>query len=341
VLMVIFGAGASWDSYERLPPPNVNNLRLPLANRLFDSRFGNYYRLFPKCQPLIQRLQRQDVNVENVLEKFQSEETRHPARRTQLVSVRYYVNLMLARCQSDWTDQVTKGVTNYQTMLDQIEAQRVQGEKICLVTFNYDTLLEHAIIDSLVGVPLNTIPDYISSDYKVIKPHGSINWAHPIRNFQSHRGNSQDLISDIIASVASLDVDAESYETVSDDPFARPYQRPYFPALAIPVEHKQHYECPQEHWKVLEDCLRQVTKVLIIGWRANENDFLDTLVKRITKKARMMVVSGTERGADEVVGRISAKFRPTGIVHDFVPSKPGFSNFTSSSEWESFLKGEP
>src|SRR5213079_1218991 len=106
--MVIFGAGASWDSYERLPPPNVNNLRLPLANGLFDSRFGNYYRLFPKCQPLIQRLQRQDVNVENVLEKFQSEETRHPARRTQLVSVRYYLNLMLARCQSDWTDQVTK-----------------------------------------------------------------------------------------------------------------------------------------------------------------------------------------------------------------------------------------
>ena len=107
--MVIFGAGASWDSYERLPPPNVNNLRLPLANGLFDSRFGNYYRLFPKCQPLIQRLQRQDVNVENVLEKFQSEETRHPARRTQLASVRYYLNLMLARCQYDWTDQVTKG----------------------------------------------------------------------------------------------------------------------------------------------------------------------------------------------------------------------------------------
>ena len=83
-----------------------------------------------------------------------------------------------------------------------------------------------------------------------------------------------------------------------------------------------------------------MTKVLIIGWRANENDFLDTLVKDITKKVRMMVVSGTERGADEVVARISAKFRPTGIVHDFIQSKPGFSNFTSSSEWESFLKAE-
>src|SRR6266704_419673 len=151
--------------------------------------------------------------------KIPDEETRHPARRTQLVSVRYYLNLMLARCQYDWTYQVTKGVTNYQTLLDQIEAQRDKGEKICLVTFNYDTLLEHAIIDSLVDVPLNTITDYLASDWKVIKPHGSINWAHPIRNFQSHRSSSQDLISDIIASVSSLDVDAGSYETVPEDPF--------------------------------------------------------------------------------------------------------------------------
>jgi hypothetical protein len=148
------------------------------------------------------------------------------------------------------------------------------------------------------------------------------------------------LISDIIAGVASLDVDSGSYETVPDDPFATPYVRPYFPALAIPVEHKQRYECPQEHWRVMEEFLRQVTKLLIIGWRASESDFLDTLVKGMAKKVRIMVVSGTENGADEVVRRISAKFRPAGIVHDFVPSKPGFSNFTSSSEWESFLKAE-
>jgi len=55
----------------------------------------------------------------------------------------------------------------------------------------------------------------------------------------------------------------------------------------------------------------------------------------------MMVVSGTERGADEVVARISAKFRSTGIVSDSVPSKPVFSNFNSTSERESFLKAEP
>jgi hypothetical protein len=334
MLMVIFGAGASWDSYERLPPPNVNDARLPLADGLFDSRFGDYYRLFPKCQPLIQRLQRPDVNVENVLEGFQSEESRYLARRTQLVSVRYYLNLMLARCQHDWTDRVTKGVTNYQTMLDQI-AEKAQGEIVCLVTFNYDTLLEHAIAD--IGIQLSTIPSYIASEFKVIKLHGSINWAHPVRNFRVQRTQSQELIEDIIERARSIDIDDRSYETVSENPFERP-PKPLFPALAIPVQNKQQYECPSEHRIVLEQCLPQVTKILIIGWRASENLFLDTLVQGIDKNVRMMVVSGTEKGADEVKARIIAKFRPKGAIPDFVPSKPGFSNFTSSSEWESFLK---
>ena len=341
MLMVIFGAGASWDSFKGLPPPNVNHVRLPLSNGLFDSRFGDDYRLFPKCQPLIQRLQGPDINVENVLEKFQREVSLYPTRRTQLTAVRYYLNYMLSRCQSVWTSQVTKGVTNYQTMLDQIAVQRAQDEKVCLVTFNYDTLLERAIIDSIDGVPLNTIPDYIASDYKVIKLHGSINWAHPIRNFKAQRSYSQELISDIIASARDLDVDAESYETVAEDPFRRSPLSPLYPALSIPVENKQDYECPQEHSKVLEQCLPQVTKILIIGWRASENLFLDTLTKGLTKNVQLTVVAGTERGADDIVRRVSARFRATGLGHDIGASRPGFSNFISSSEWENFLKAEP
>ncbi len=304
MLMVIFGAGASYDSFAKAPPdtdyfgnpPYQRQVvgRPPLASELFDVRFGDDYRLFPKCRPLIQRLQKPNPNVEGILERFQSDENRRPIRRTQLTAIRYYLNLMLARCQSAWTDSVTKGVTNYDTMLDQIDDQRDQNEEVCLVTFNYDTLLEHAIIESLDGIPLHEVSHYVASDYKVIKPHGSINWAHPIRNFQSHRSSSQDLISEIIASAPFLDVESGTYEIVSEDPFRRDPRKPLFPALAIPVENKQrdHYECPQEHWKVLEQSLPQVTKVLIIGWRATENDFLDTLVKGITKRVRIMVVSG-------------------------------------------------
>jgi hypothetical protein len=124
---------------------------------------------------------------------------------------------------------------------------------------------------------------------------------------------------------------------VSDNPFERP-PRPLFPALAIPVENKQDYECPQEHLRALEQCIPQVTKLLIIGWRANENLFLDMLAKGIARNARIMVVSGTEEGAFQVMARISARWRAVGLVGTFVAAQPGFSNFIFSPEWEDFLK---
>jgi hypothetical protein len=222
-------------------------------------------------------------------------------------------------------------------MLDQIEGQRIQGEKVILVTFNYDTLLEHAIIDSIIGISLNTIPDYIASDYKVIKPHGSINWAHPIRNFKAERSLTQDLVSDIIESSPILNIDGGFYEIVSENPFERP-AKPLFPALAIPVVHKQRYECPQEHWKVLEQYLPEVTKTLIIGWRAGEDSFLDSLAKGgLSKRGSIMVVSGSERGADEVIARMRDRWGLT--FNSLVAAKSeGFSKFIFSSEWETFLK---
>jgi len=123
---------------------------------------------------------------------------------------------MLARCQAAWTESVTKGVTNYHTLLDQIETlPRVPGEPVCLVTFNYDTLLEQAITDTL-NFRFNKITDYVAYEYKVIKLHGSINWAHPIRDFKAQRSFSQDLITDIIDRALFLDVDTKSYHTVED-----------------------------------------------------------------------------------------------------------------------------
>lgn len=81
-----------------------------------------------------------------------------------------------------------------------------------------------------------------------------------------------------------------------------------------------------------------MTKILIVGWRASENLFLDTLVNGLTKEVRVMVVSGTEKGATDVINRMSARFGASRVMPDFEASKPGFSNFISSPEWESFLK---
>ena len=81
--------------------------------------------------------------MEQVLEKLQQESGEYPDRRRQLAAVRYYLNVMLWECVEGW-NEVAKGVTNYATLLDEIRRWREADEQTCLVTFNYDTLLEGA-----------------------------------------------------------------------------------------------------------------------------------------------------------------------------------------------------
>src|SRR5947208_9452386 len=118
--MVIFGAGASYDSLA-VPPTGdgrVSLYRPPLANQLFDWRFGDDIARFPRCQPVISYLQRPNVNVEAELEKLQTDASGYPEGVRQLAAVRYYLQTMLWGCQDRWRT-VTRGVTNYKTLLDQ------------------------------------------------------------------------------------------------------------------------------------------------------------------------------------------------------------------------------
>src|SRR6266852_5014379 len=121
MLMVIFGAGASYDSFGGVRPPTYeNSFRPPLANQLFSLRFGDDYNLFPQCHAVIGLLQRPGVTVETVMEELQQQAANYPTGLKQLAAIRFYLQRMLGRCQREWTIQVTKGPTNYKTLLDQI-----------------------------------------------------------------------------------------------------------------------------------------------------------------------------------------------------------------------------
>src|SRR6267154_1345930 len=95
------------------------------------------------------------------------------------MSVRFYLCDALSTCVSEWLSRANFA-TNYGHLLDDIgnwNARRGRGEEICLVTFNYDILLESAL--SLAGCKFETktMNDYVgSSIFKVFKLHGSVNW---------------------------------------------------------------------------------------------------------------------------------------------------------------------
>ena len=342
--MVIFGAGASYDSFAKAPPGTaligaypqqrtVGN-RPPLAKELFDVRFGEYYGLFPECRPIVSLLQQSDISVEAELEKLQSRSD-YQQGLVQLAAVRYYLQTMIWRCQNLWTHQVTNGVTNYDSLLDQIAKRPISRNKVLLVTFNYDTLLDDAL--SARGLRLQSLSDYVSSDFRLVKLHGSIDWVHEIIDFKfTVPSPAKHLIHQIIKEAASLRIKSDSFQMVSPDPFQRPAEKPLYPALSIPVENKSGYECPAEHLKALEDSLPQVNKVLVIGWRAGENRFLEMLGKGIAKEAEFMIVSSNRESATEVASKIRHAVRPR-VQGELIAAETSFSHFTFSRELDSFL----
>lgn len=147
--MVIFGAGASFDSaqasrvqilggeirYDGLP------YRPPLANDLFADRnraFANHIRRYPKMHALLPVLrERSQKSVEEVLELLQTEAAEYVERHRQLAAIRFYLRDLLWDCTNNWIDH-TSGVTNYSSLIDQILRWHRTDELILLVTFNYD-----------------------------------------------------------------------------------------------------------------------------------------------------------------------------------------------------------
>jgi hypothetical protein len=320
VLLVIFGAGASYDSVPDLPPPIPPQLatrplrssriyedeRLPLASQLFDNRprFVEAMMRFPDCKALIPSLRKPGVMVEQELAKIQSQAKTFPSAYQELAAIRYYLHFALWECQRRWSE-VHRGITNYAALLRELERWRFEStEQICFVTFNYDTMLEEAM-EQVLHFQIPTLDLYISQkNYALIKLHGSINWGREIEGTSVHPGNYDH--QRLIREAASLRI-SDRYTVVSEHPMLKRGDTLLFPALSIPVENKDEFSCPQAHVKALEVALPKVTKVLIVGWRATEQDFLDRLQYKLPEKPDLMIVSGDANGAGETYSNLTRR----------------------------------
>jgi hypothetical protein len=96
MLMVIFGAGASFDSVPSKPPSedalilNKYSCRPPLANQLFEERrlFAKILERYPQCLSIVPHLRHLGKRqLEEVLEQFQTEAVSYPPGFQQLAAV--------------------------------------------------------------------------------------------------------------------------------------------------------------------------------------------------------------------------------------------------------------
>jgi hypothetical protein len=314
VLLVIFGAGASFDSVpDRLPgqilpalrpalvADHPENDRPPLASQLFDNRpsFVRAMTRFPDCIPLMHPLRKPNIMVEQELARIQDQAEEYPPVHRELASIRYYLHFALSECQNNW-ERRHSGLTNYATFLREIERWRLEfKERVCLVTFNYDTMLDEEL-GRLLRIQIQDMSDYAQENYALIKPHGSINWglevngAGPVNQYQ----RTQDII-EFVAAAPGMRV-SDRYRVVKGFPMLKDGEQLLFPAISIPVVNKNEFTCPATHVQVLLGMLPRVNKILTIGWRATEEHFLALLqLKLVAGQQDLMVVSGDNRGAAE------------------------------------------
>ena len=340
MLLVVFGAGASYDSVPHRPadPPQRQPYRPPLANQLFDDRplFVDAMRRFPQCQPVIPDLRNVSATagVEQVLSRFESEAEGYPERHKQLAAIKYYLHYALWECQQYWRSE-HNGITCYKTLLDQIEKWRYRAkERVCLVTFNYDTMLEEALRE-FFHLKLGHLDHYLfeHDGYTIIKLHGSLNWGRELdTTFVPGTVPTTDLI---IESAAQLQISTR-YRIVNSHPMLVQDGHVLFPALAIPVENKDSFECPDYHVKALRDSLSDVNKILTIGWRAKEADFLEMLQTLGPRPRRLMIISGSQTYAKETYQNLAGQGMGFSMP---ILGEGGFSQLIRSRQVETFLQG--
>jgi hypothetical protein len=319
--MVVFGAGASFDSSPDYKPSDDGNrialgIRPPLANQLFELRSisAEAVQSIPRCLAIIHELRylTPDTSVEQQLERMREAALNYLEGQRQLVSIRFYLQWIIRRYQSLWNDAI-KSQTTYRALLGQIDRQ-LKGEPACFVTFNYDTLLEEAFTS--LGIEFESLDDYVSRDtYKVIKLHGSTNWAHELSSpMKITIGDHVQFANHMIQTADKFETDnnyyliPRDYANKSITSFVRIPGRhdppAVLPAIAIPVEKKHSYECPPGHVDSLKECISKADKLLLVGWRAAEENFVNLLAKGLRKNIQKMVVSRTPDSAEKIRSRL-------------------------------------
>lgn len=361
VLMVIFGAGASYDSYT-LYPPGTNLLdvdrlhpyfsrrddRPPLAQDLFTARYGEMAAKYPECQGLFFRL-RQAASIERELERISNEQPHDPDVVIELLALRFYIRDVIFSSNVGW-NRFTSNITNYSALLRTLRSWQLRtGDIVCLTTFNYDILLEAAWA-GVLHREFRFLPDFIADpNWKLFKVHGSVVWSHRVQNAATPDWSNADEFDEEAyrrATYAAAVNSALQLEWTPDYASWTELEAKgggqgesgslWLPAIAMPTQTKTSFECPAEHLDHLAALIPQVTHLLVIGWRGAEQHFLSMWQgpNKPVGLQRLQLVTGSDADGQEVEKNLSE----AGLTCvDTRLATAGFSAFLQSGGDEDFL----
>jgi hypothetical protein len=357
MLLTIFGAGASYDSVDLDVVPSMRNavrhntqFRPPLANQLFDERpefvdAMNEYSQMSAIVPRLRRAAESGLAIETQLRDIQTEADSFPPRRSHLMALEFYLSEILDGPVRQWIRAAGRA-TNYAELIDQI-LRNTRDNPSLFVTFNYDRMLENAFTDVLGWEFSRSLLSYIAGGFALIKPHGSVNWAQVLQDTEIlqdrinravgvfHHSPGGIAISDVINQAASLPF--QDGRIIFRPDRGVPNLDPWHPAIAIPLDRSKTFVCPRSHLDRLNHDLEHVSRILIIGWRAAEQHFLNVLQARLPKNRPLsLCIVDKDDGAEATHWNLQAPMRQIITFDPVELHAGGFSEFVRQGkvlEW--------
>jgi hypothetical protein len=317
LILVILGAGASHGSRPKAGNPLFDaerwdeGARPPLTAGLFDSRprFRSIQDEYPSAAPVIELLKREiekKADLEQVLSDLTDESQSSDRMRIALRALRIYLWRVIRDVGEEWGGSGTTSNV-YDLLLLELDRLMRFGEEVAFVTFNYDTLLEEAMRRTLGWRPWS-IDSYVdrSGPVQVFRPHGSVAWGSPLDLKESMKATDDSESREewvweyILREMPDEAIGNEPERLLIDgslDGVARRLpdnnqgRDRYLPAITLPINKKSDFTFPSSHRQALEARIPDVTSVLIVGWRANEDHFMDLVQRAWVEKANPVPIT--------------------------------------------------
>jgi hypothetical protein len=306
-LVVIVGAGASWDCADpdkRLP----FEFRPPVVRELFDRTYQQVLDRYPitldvaaDLRPLLAdpSPDAPALKLEDYL-RDRLRDSPHLHRRTQYWSVPLYLQELLLQCSQNYTTQPDNFNRLVSALLDL--------ERVTFVTLNYDTILDR-VLESYHA--FDSELDYVGNpQFALIKLHGSVNWGrrvfiedmdHDPRS-DRYRTLCRELaldpgrIQSDVKVLAPPGADASVHELRSSgDQF-------FYPALSAPLGPDDDPTCPDLHLKALKTALSQEEygyglHVLVVGYSCLDKTPLDYIRDSGNRIMSLWIANGSEEAS--------------------------------------------
>lgn len=303
--MFVFGAAASTfcvfgDKKEQFRKSQLNP---PTGYEIFDEKYSSFINQYPGAKKSLPIFESKNRNIEECFEdewgKFKS--VYNPEIAIKHINIQFYLQTLFNAISKEVVEKHHRS-NLYSLFLSKFQHYIAQNpqERISLVSFNYDTILDN-FITQIYGYSFDSIDKYIDWENRNIllyKPHGSCDWGWKLKpkyselNIAEHlyKNNIEpweiyykmiDEIDNVIAT------NSWGFEKIHDkhqrgrftlnknliECIPEQSNNAYIPSLLIPYRDKDEFSFPYDHFNAMSHSIQEAEELYLIGWKGNEELF--------------------------------------------------------------------